>query len=179
MGHVGALYGAFLAMMMAANCPPMLAALTLGYSASLFGSVRARGVCVGGGGELGGWAGAHARGAVVPQQQRLQPLCSLPANPTPSWRGARTWAHAHLRAHTHTRPLVPPPLLLQLTHYSSGSAAVYYGSGFMHMKEVLGLGAMMGVRTMVGGRRAGGWVGGCGEGPGRGRFMWPVDVQTG
>lgn len=36
-----------------------------------------------------------------------------------------------------------------LTHYSSGSAAVYNGSGYMQMKEVLQLGAMMGLRTMI------------------------------
>jgi len=73
-GHVGALYGAFLAMMIASGSPPLLAAMSLGYSANLFGG---------------------------------------------------------------------------LTHYSSGSAAVYNGSGYMHMKEVLALGALMGVRTMV------------------------------
>ncbi|GAX76217.1 hypothetical protein CEUSTIGMA_g3661.t1 [Chlamydomonas eustigma] len=38
-GHVGALYGTCLAMMMAAGVPTTLAALTLGYSASLFGTI--------------------------------------------------------------------------------------------------------------------------------------------
>jgi hypothetical protein len=38
-GHVGAMYGAFLAMMMAAGVPTTLAAMTLGYSANLFGAL--------------------------------------------------------------------------------------------------------------------------------------------
>lgn len=37
--HVGALYTAFLAMMMAAGVPPVLAAVTLGYNGNLFGSL--------------------------------------------------------------------------------------------------------------------------------------------
>jgi DASS family divalent anion:Na+ symporter len=36
---VGALYAAFLAMMLAAGVPSMLAALTLGYNANLFGTI--------------------------------------------------------------------------------------------------------------------------------------------
>ncbi|KAJ9525924.1 hypothetical protein QJQ45_009417 [Haematococcus lacustris] len=73
-GHVGALYGAFLAMMIAAGTPATLAALTLGYSSNLFGS---------------------------------------------------------------------------LTHYASGPAAVFHGSGYTELREVLGLGALMGLRSCL------------------------------
>lgn len=59
--HIGALYTAFLAMMMAAGVPPMLAAVSLGYNGNLFGSI---------------------------------------------------------------------------THYASGQAAIYYGSGYMSLPEV-------------------------------------------
>lgn len=38
-GHVGALYGAFLGMMIVAGAPPLLSAMTLGYSANLFGGL--------------------------------------------------------------------------------------------------------------------------------------------
>jgi len=37
--HVGALYPAFLAMMLAAGVPGMIAALSLGYMANLFGAI--------------------------------------------------------------------------------------------------------------------------------------------
>jgi len=72
--HIGALYAAFLAMMMAAGVPPVLAAVTLGYNGNLFGS---------------------------------------------------------------------------LTHYSSGQAAIYYGSGYMTLPEVFKFGAIMGVRHLL------------------------------
>jgi DASS family divalent anion:Na+ symporter len=72
--HIGALYTAFLAMMLAAGVPPILAAVTLGYNGNLFGS---------------------------------------------------------------------------LTHYSSGQAAIYYGSGYMTLKEVFTFGALMGLRHLV------------------------------
>lgn len=71
-GHVGALYGAFLAMMMAAGAPATLSALTLGYSANLFGS---------------------------------------------------------------------------LTHYASGPAAVYHGSGYTRLTEVMKAGGLMALRS--------------------------------
>ena len=38
-GHVGALYGAFLAMMLASGVPATLAAITLGYNSNLFGTI--------------------------------------------------------------------------------------------------------------------------------------------
>lgn len=72
--HIGALYTAFLAMMLAAGVPPVLAACTLGYNGNLFGS---------------------------------------------------------------------------LTHYSSGQAAIYYGSGYMTLPEVFKYGALMGVRHLL------------------------------
>lgn len=37
--HIGALYAAFLAMMLAAGCPPMLSALSLAYNGNLFGGI--------------------------------------------------------------------------------------------------------------------------------------------
>jgi DASS family divalent anion:Na+ symporter len=67
--HVGALYSAFLAMMLAAGVPGVAAALALGFMSNLFGS---------------------------------------------------------------------------LTHYGSGQAAVYYGAGFLDLKEVFKYGALMG-----------------------------------
>jgi len=73
-GHVGALYGAFLAMMISAGAPVQLSAITLGYSANLFGS---------------------------------------------------------------------------LTHYASGPAAVFHGSGYTSMTEVLGTGALMALRSWL------------------------------
>lgn len=73
-GHVGALYGAFLAMMVAAGAPPMLAALTLGYNTNLFGTI---------------------------------------------------------------------------THYASGPSTVYYASGYQSMPEVLKLGFLLGVRSLL------------------------------
>lgn len=71
-GHVGALYGAFLAMAMAAGAPATLSALTFGYSANLFGS---------------------------------------------------------------------------LTHYASGPAAVYHGSGYTRLGEVMKAGVLMALRS--------------------------------
>ncbi len=71
-GHVGALYGAFLAMMLAAGVPSTLGALTLGYSANLFGS---------------------------------------------------------------------------LTHYASGPAAVFHGSGYTRLSEVMKAGFLMALRS--------------------------------
>jgi len=38
--HVGALFSAFVAMMLAAGVPPVLAVLTLGYNANLFGVIN-------------------------------------------------------------------------------------------------------------------------------------------
>ncbi|KXZ52146.1 hypothetical protein GPECTOR_10g775 [Gonium pectorale] len=67
--HVGALYSAFCAMMLAAGVPPVLAAMSLAYSINLFGSI---------------------------------------------------------------------------THYASGQAAVFYGSGFMRLNEVFSMGAISG-----------------------------------
>lgn len=72
--HVGALYSAFLAMMLAAGVPGVAAALALGFMSNLFGS---------------------------------------------------------------------------LTHYGSGQAAVYYGAGFLDLKEVFKYGAMMGAISFV------------------------------
>jgi DASS family divalent anion:Na+ symporter len=72
--HIGALYGAFLAMMLAAGVPPMLAALSLGYNGNLFGSI---------------------------------------------------------------------------THYSSGQAAIFYGSGYMTMSEVFKFGALFTVHHAI------------------------------
>ena len=37
--HVGALYAAFLAMMLATGVPPVIAALSLGFMSNLFGSI--------------------------------------------------------------------------------------------------------------------------------------------
>ncbi|GIL77807.1 hypothetical protein Vretimale_6661 [Volvox reticuliferus] len=67
--HVGALYSAFCAMMLASGVPPVLAAMSLAYAVNLFGSI---------------------------------------------------------------------------THYASGQAAVYYGSGYMRLNEVFGTGAICG-----------------------------------
>ncbi|KAG2492701.1 hypothetical protein HYH03_009114 [Edaphochlamys debaryana] len=67
--HVGALYSAFCAMMLASGVPPVLAAMTLAYSVNLFGSI---------------------------------------------------------------------------THYASGQAAVFYGSGYMSLNEVFSMGAICG-----------------------------------
>ncbi|GAX74927.1 hypothetical protein CEUSTIGMA_g2373.t1 [Chlamydomonas eustigma] len=67
--HVGALYSAFCAMMLAAGVPPILAAMSLTYSVNMFGSI---------------------------------------------------------------------------THYASGQAAVFYGSGFMRLNEVFSQGALCG-----------------------------------
>eukprot|EP00798_Chlamydomonas_sp_ICE-L_P023569 gene23569-9093_t len=72
--HVGALYSAFCAMMLAAGVPPILAAMSLAYSINLFGS---------------------------------------------------------------------------MTHYASGQAAVYYGSGFMGLGEVFSMGAINGFVGLV------------------------------
>lgn len=72
--HVGALYAAFLAMMLSAGVPGMLAALTLGFLSNLFGSI---------------------------------------------------------------------------THYGSGQGAVYYGSGYMQLKEVFSIGALMSVINLL------------------------------
>lgn len=66
--HVGALYSAFLAMMLAAGVPGLLAALSLAYCSNLFGSI---------------------------------------------------------------------------THYGSGQGAVYYGAGYVSLKEVFSTGALM------------------------------------
>ncbi|GFR42213.1 hypothetical protein Agub_g3104 [Astrephomene gubernaculifera] len=67
--HVGALYSAFCAMMLAAGVPPVLAAMSLAYSINLFGSI---------------------------------------------------------------------------SHYASGQAAVFYGSGYLRLNEVFGMGAVCG-----------------------------------
>lgn len=67
--HVGALYSAFCAMMLASGVPPVLAAMSLAYSINLFGSI---------------------------------------------------------------------------THYASGQAAVFYGSGYMRLNEVFSMGAVCG-----------------------------------
>lgn len=72
--HVGALYTAFLAMMIVAGVPGVMAALTLAYNANLYGS---------------------------------------------------------------------------LTHYGSGQAAIYYGTGYMTMSEVFSIGFWMGLRSLV------------------------------
>ena len=36
-----------------------------------------------------------------------------------------------------------------ITHYASGPAAVYYSSGYQSMKEVLSLGAVLGLRSLL------------------------------
>lgn len=72
--HVGALYGAFLAMMLSTGVPGVLAALSLGAMSNLFGS---------------------------------------------------------------------------LTHYGSGQGAVYYGAGYLDLKEVFKYGAIMGTMNFV------------------------------
>ncbi|KAI3437630.1 hypothetical protein D9Q98_000082 [Chlorella vulgaris] len=66
--HVGALYSAFLAMMLATGVPPVIGAISLGFMSNLFGSI---------------------------------------------------------------------------THFGSGQAAVYYGAGYLTLKEVFGYGALM------------------------------------
>ena len=71
---MGALHGCFLALMMASGVPTVLAALTLAYSASLFGG---------------------------------------------------------------------------LTHYASGQAAIYYGSQYSTLPEMMKLGFLMGLRSMA------------------------------
>ena len=72
--HVGALYGAFLAMMLSTGVPGVLAALSLGVMSNLFGS---------------------------------------------------------------------------LTHYGSGQGAVYYGAGYLELKEVFKFGGIMGTFNFV------------------------------
>ncbi|KAG2438480.1 hypothetical protein HXX76_005033 [Chlamydomonas incerta] len=72
--HVGALYSAFCAMMLASGVPPILAAMSLAYSINLFGSI---------------------------------------------------------------------------THYASGQAAVFYGSGFMRLNEVFTMGAVSGFSALA------------------------------
>ncbi|KAL3139030.1 cytochrome P450-dit2 [Trebouxia sp. C0010 RCD-2024] len=72
--HVGALYSAFLAMMLSAGVPGMLAALSLAYCSNLFGSV---------------------------------------------------------------------------THYGSGQGAVYYGAGYVSLKEIFSMGALMAVINLT------------------------------
>ena len=72
--HVGALYAAFLSMMLAGGVPPILSAMTLAYSVNLFGSI---------------------------------------------------------------------------THYSSGQAAAYYGSGYMSLREVFTVGAVNGFGSLA------------------------------
>ncbi|PNW81792.1 hypothetical protein CHLRE_06g260450v5 [Chlamydomonas reinhardtii] len=72
--HVGALYSAFCAMMLASGVPPVLAAMSLAYSINLFGSI---------------------------------------------------------------------------THYASGQAAVFYGSGFMRLNEVFTMGAVSGFSALA------------------------------
>jgi DASS family divalent anion:Na+ symporter len=73
-GHVGALYGAFLAMMMAAGVPTLLAALSLGYCSNLFGTI---------------------------------------------------------------------------SHYASGPATVYYSSGYIEIGEVMLIGGLLGLRSLL------------------------------
>ncbi|KAH9573641.1 hypothetical protein CY35_01G010900 [Sphagnum magellanicum] len=73
-GHVGALFSAFLAMLVAAGVPAALAALTLAYNTNLFGA---------------------------------------------------------------------------LTHYSSGQAAVYFGSGYVELKDVFRLGAICAIWNVL------------------------------
>ncbi|KAK9815699.1 hypothetical protein WJX72_008247 [[Myrmecia] bisecta] len=72
--HVGALYAAFLAMMMASGVPGTLGALSLAYVSNLFGSI---------------------------------------------------------------------------THYGSGQAAVYYGAGYLDLKQVFSMGALMAVVNIL------------------------------
>lgn len=72
--HVGALYSAFLAMMLTAGVPPVIAALSLGFMSNLFGSI---------------------------------------------------------------------------THFGSGQGAVYYGAGYLTLKEVFSFGALMGAINLV------------------------------
>eukprot|EP00887_Chlorella_sp_A99_P001863 scaffold19.g1863.t1 len=72
--HVGALYSAFLAMMLATGVPPVLGALALGFMSNLFGSI---------------------------------------------------------------------------THYGSGQGAVYYGAGYLTLKEVFSYGALVGVMNLA------------------------------
>ena len=72
--HVGALYAAFLSMMLVGDVPPVLAAMTLAYSVNLFGSI---------------------------------------------------------------------------THYASGQAAAYYGSGYLSLKEVFTVGAVNGFGSLA------------------------------
>ena len=72
--HVGALYTAFLSMMIAGGVPPVLAAITLAYSVNIFGS---------------------------------------------------------------------------LTHYASGQAAAYFGSGYLTIREVFTVGAVNGFGSLV------------------------------
>ncbi|EFN55902.1 hypothetical protein CHLNCDRAFT_56149 [Chlorella variabilis] len=72
--HVGALYSAFLAMMLATGVPPVIAALSLGFMSNLFGSI---------------------------------------------------------------------------THFGSGQAAVYYGAGYLTLKEVFSYGALMSVVNLT------------------------------
>eukprot|EP00884_Botryococcus_braunii_P000763 jgi/Botrbrau1/10688/Bobra.139_2s0018.1 len=72
--HVGALYAAFLAMMLSAGVPGLLAALSLAYMSNLIGS---------------------------------------------------------------------------LTHYGSGQAAVYYGAGYLELKDVFLAGAIMGITHLL------------------------------
>lgn len=72
--HVGALYSAFLAMMIATGVPPIIAALSLGFMSNLFGSI---------------------------------------------------------------------------THFGSGQAAVYYGAGYLTLKEVFSYGALMAVVNLL------------------------------
>lgn len=72
--HVGALYSAFLAMMLTAGVPGLLAALSLAYCSNLFGST---------------------------------------------------------------------------THYGSGQGAVYYGAGYVNLKEIFSMGALMAVVNLA------------------------------
>lgn len=82
--HVGALYSAFLAMMLATGVPPIIAALSLGFMSNLFGSITHFGsgqaaVYYGAGarGRTRGWQG---RGGRLPQGRACWPgrTCAHP-----------------------------------------------------------------------------------------------------
>lgn len=143
--HVGALYPAFLAMMLTAG----------GWVATL----------------AGGWA-KHKGREIGSRLLPLSPASLYPHRPSkpqacrPPSLSLAFMASSRAPSNTHP-PLLPscsagvPAIIAALslafmtnlfsgiTHYSSGPAAVYYGSGYLSLVEVFEYGALMGLLNLL------------------------------
>jgi di/tricarboxylate transporter len=122
--HVGALYSAFCAMMLASGVPPILAAMSLAYSINLFGSITH-------------YASGQVRGPQTQcrkQERSRQGRAGGGRDGTVGQGGIGEQPAAPAVLTACVCPV--RPVLAQ--------AAVFYGSGFMRLNEVFSMGAVCG-----------------------------------